>query len=259
MGFWLRKFAADLVLSGGIVFGLLLLGAVLGARAGGRARRLGRAAWIVAVATLYLLSVQPVSQAFLLPLERHHPVPTEDEVRAADVIVVLSGGLALDPSRPGEPTPSRISTARTLAAVRLQKRTGKRLVISGGSGGADERPGPSEAQGMRLAALDMGVPEAQVLLEERSRASGESARYVAEMLRGSGERRVVLVTSAYHLPRSVLLFRQQGLDVVPYPADFVGRPLSFGPRSFVPMFSRLALVDAALHEYVGLIVSTLES
>jgi uncharacterized SAM-binding protein YcdF (DUF218 family) len=253
VSFWLRKVAGDLILSGGTFFGLLVVGAVLYLWPGGRGRRAARIVWAASAVLLYLLSTQPVSQSFMLPLETVHPVPTDAQIREAGATVVLSGGLAVNPMELERPLLSRVSVARTVAAVRLYKRfhTGP-LIFAGGSGDP-LAPGLDEGGAMRDLAVELGVPLDDVITENRSRTSGESARFTAALLEQRAIRRIVLVTSAFHLPRSVRLFRRQGLEVVPYPAEFASRPRSFQLRSFLPVLGRLYVVDTALHEYLGML------
>ena len=66
----------------------------------------------------------------------------------------------------------------------------------------------------------MGVPAEAITLQTRSQNTREDAVYSAEILKQWGVGEIVLVTSATHMPRSLALFRQQGLTVIPAPADF---------------------------------------
>ena len=68
--------------------------------------------------------------------------------------------------------------------------------------------------------IDLGVPEDQILVETRSINTTQNARYSAEILREHGFTQPILVTSAFHMKRAVLNFKKQGIDVVPYPADY---------------------------------------
>lgn len=106
-------------------------------------------------------------------------------------------------------------------------------------------------------ARQLGVASEDIVVENRSRTTGESARLTADLLHQRGVSRILLVTSALHLPRSVLLFRRAGVEVVPYPAEFTAQPRSFQLRSFIPVLARFSLVDAALHEYFGLLTAGL--
>jgi uncharacterized SAM-binding protein YcdF (DUF218 family) len=72
----------------------------------------------------------------------------------------------------------------------------------------------------------------------------------AAILRQHGLRRILLVTSAWHLPRAVASFQAQGLDVLPAPTGFRG-PAVDGPLSFVPQVAALRDSCLGLHEWIG--------
>ncbi len=103
-------------------------------------------------------------------------------------------------------------------AARLAKASGLPVLTSGG---LHYGTPPSEARIMAQSLLDdYGVP---VRWEEgRSRTTWENARFSAEMLREAGIRRVILVTSAIHMPRSIWSFEKAGLEVVPAPSGYIG-------------------------------------
>ncbi len=253
MTFGLRKLAADMILSGGWILSLVALGALLHVWRGGRGRCWARRVWAAAGLLLYLLSTQPVSQAVLLPLERRYPPPADAQLCRAQATVVLSGGFGGSPFAEVSPVLSRVSIARTAAAVGYHRRSGAGLLLISGGSGDPLAPELRESDAMRDLAIELGVPSGQIVAESGSRSTRESARAAASLLRERGIRRVLLVTSAFHLPRSALLFRRQGLDVIPCPAEFQSRPPRWELRSFVPVLGRLSHVDTALHEYMGLL------
>jgi len=121
------------------------------------------------------------------------------------------------------------------------------VVLSGGSQG-DARP---EAQLMREALAVMGVPGRDMLLEGASRDTHDNALYSAVVLDGKGVRKILLVTSAFHMRRARALFETQGFEVVPAPTDYqrlVALPVL--PR-WLPSVDDLARTSIALKEHVG--------
>jgi uncharacterized SAM-binding protein YcdF (DUF218 family) len=84
----------------------------------------------------------------------------------------------------------------------------------------------------------------------RSRNTHENALYGAEILRGKGVARVVLVTDARSMLRAAACFRKEGIAVVPAPSSF----RQFGPlsRELLPGWTGIARNEATLHEVVGL-------
>lgn len=91
------------------------------------------------------------------------------------------------------------------------------VVLSGGS----DMTAASQAESlsMRQFMLDLGVPAAALLTEERSRNTRENAEMLARLLRESGIQKVLLVTSALHMHRVVKLFELQRLEVLPVATD----------------------------------------
>jgi len=107
-----------------------------------------------------------------------------------------------------------------------------------------------EAEVMAQIAMLLGVRPQDVRLEPDSRDTWDQAELIAKML---GRERLILVTSAAHMPRSMALFKKCGLQPIPAPTDFLiresPRPL---PGRFFPRAASLEEVNAALHEYLGL-------
>jgi uncharacterized SAM-binding protein YcdF (DUF218 family) len=91
---------------------------------------------------------------------------------------------------------------------------------------------------------------ARIVAETKSRDTNDQAHFLADELQG---RPFALVTSAFHIPRSLMLFQRQGLKPIPAPADFrsaTGKP---GVRSFIPTAGGLFMAQLAVHEYLGLV------
>ena len=121
-----------------------------------------------------------------------------------DGIIVL--GAAVWPG--GKPSPA--VRRRMEHAVRLfQAGHGACLLVTGGVG----RHPPSEAQVMQQLALEAGVPQTHILLEEQATSTFESAVYCCRLYKQHHWRRAVLVTDRYHLPRALLSFRSLGMQV----------------------------------------------
>jgi uncharacterized SAM-binding protein YcdF (DUF218 family) len=195
---------------------------------------------------LYGLSTGPLINSLIVPLETSYP-PLKDKTVRADAIVVLTGGVS-DLSRLGlEPEPSDVSLERLVKGVMLYRSLRRPLIIAGGSGSLTHSEIP-EADAMARAAADLGVLEQDIVIENKSRNTLESARAVRGLLKGN---RIILVTSAFHMKRSVALFKKQGFDVVPAPTGYLAlhRPLSWS--SFIPSAVGLTTSSVALSEYIS--------
>jgi uncharacterized SAM-binding protein YcdF (DUF218 family) len=213
-GLLLAKATAALVLPPGGILVLLLAGIALRPRR----PRLGTGLLVLAALTLYALSVAPVADTLVAGLESF-PALAVDDPRLGDreAIVVLGGGRARAPEL-GGPTVSASALQRLRYAARLHRRTGLPLAVSGGIVFGD---GPAEAR-LMAAALERDFAVTARWVEAASRNTEQNAALSRQVLAADGVRRIVLVSHAAHLPRAVLMFRDQGFDVLPAPTGFLG-------------------------------------
>ena len=186
---------------------------------------------------LYMLSVEPVKDFLYKPLENAYPVPQKLH---ADAIVVLGGGSY------NTGVLKEDSMKRLLTGFILHKRYNLPLILSGGASPSNL----PEAEAMKQVLQELGVDKESIITEVRSRNTRENALYVREICKKKGFKRVVLVTSAYHMPRAVEAFRRVGLDVVPYPTDFK-QDKRYNLYSLVPRTSVLNDSYKALREHLG--------
>ena len=210
-------------------------------------RSLGRLCIAIGFLLLYGLSISPVSSALIAPLERDlRPVNVKGV--KADVIVVLGGGTR-DRSWLGlKPEPAEESLRRVVAAVTLYKALHIPVLLTGGTDDPAQSQ-LSDADAMARTALDLGVPEKDIYIENMSRNTLESARAVKGVIKGN---RIVLVTSAFHMKRSVALFKKQGFDVVPAPAGLRSGQRPFTAFSIIPNAESLNSSSLALAEHLSL-------
>ncbi|GAB4535366.1 MAG: hypothetical protein Fur0018_25600 [Anaerolineales bacterium] len=233
---------------------LLLAGFALRARLNRRGRAL-----LLGVLLLLWLGGNPwVSLLLTRSLEwRYLP---DGEPASAPVIVLLGGDTA--PASPPQPIVQPGERAFYAAALYHQGKA-EHILVSGGvipwqTGGEASTPADQMWQVLRL----LDVPPQAITLEARSRNTAENARYSAEILAGWGVRRVILVTSALHMPRAKTLFEAQGLSVIPAPTAFVVTRASWraafhggwqnGLLNLMPDADSLARTSTALKEYLGL-------
>lgn len=178
-------------------------------------------------------------------------------VDPCDAVLVLSGGLRL---APGDPIPEFDDFDRFLAGHDLL-RAGKagKLMFTGGW--SPLQPDlESVGSVLRERAMALGVPEADAIVVGRASNTQQEAEAVRAYFQShptleptTGQPRaprLILVTSAYHMTRAEALFRDAGLEVIPFPVDFRG-PNPVTVASFLPCGSALAGTDMALHEIYG--------
>src|SRR5664279_2659756 len=114
----------------------------------------------------------------------------------------------------------------------------------------------------------MGVPAQAIWQEDQSQNTYENALYCARILKTKGITRVILVTSAMHMPRSVALFKKQGIDVIPAPTDYTvtqstldglnHEPFLAWVVDVLPNASSLSLTANVLKEYFGIFAYRLQ-
>jgi uncharacterized SAM-binding protein YcdF (DUF218 family) len=211
-----------------------------------RKRTIGWGLIVLGFLLLYGLSTGPVMNALIIPLETRYP-PLRDENVPADAIVVLSGGIR-DLAWLGiDPEPSSVSLERVVKGVLLYRVLRMPLIVSGGRGSLIPSE-MAEADAMARAAVDLGVPRKEIIIENESRNTLESAMAVRGLIPG---KRIILVTSAFHMKRSVALFRKQGFDVVPAPTGYLALPRPLSWYTYIPSSVGLATSSVALSEYIS--------
>ncbi|MGI6245238.1 MAG: YdcF family protein [Pseudochelatococcus sp.] len=215
-----------------------------------RLYRVARIVVLAAAIVLLMVGVTPFSRFFVQTLENIHPDISQDTGRV-DGVIVLGGAtsFARGQLRVGEGG-SRLVAALELARANPQAR----IVFTGGSARvliAEER---TEAEGARIFFDLAGLGPDRVIYENQSRNTLENAYFSKRLVEPKPGERWLLVTSAFHMPRSVATFRRAGFDVVPYPVDFRsdGRfSDDFRPFSIAP--DGLRLTDMTVREWIGML------
>ena len=203
------------------------------------------------VGVLSVFSSKWVGNGLLGSLERQYPIVSVDAVPQADVIVVL-GGTTVPALAPRVEVEVTDAFDRLLHGMRLY-RAGKapHILLSGGTilelSGSEQ----SEAEQLRLFALESGIPEQVLRLEAESRNTHENALYSARIMEAEGWKAALLVTSASHMPRAAGTFRAQGVDFVAAPTDVRSADRPFTPRYLMPTALGLVKSTAAVKEVVG--------
>jgi uncharacterized SAM-binding protein YcdF (DUF218 family) len=151
-----------------------------------------------------------VAISFLLTLLAVLREARADARAPADVILVLGAAVW-----PGE-RPSPILLSRIQKGVELYHQGyADTLILSGGLGGNP----PSEAEAMRRVAVQMGVPDAAIVLEDRSHSTQENIRNTAAIMAAHGWSSALVVSDPYHLYRACRMARDAGIDAQPVPAE----------------------------------------
>jgi len=183
-----------------------------------------------------------------------------------DAIVVLSGGRVLAPG------PDAISewgdADRFWGGIELMKAQKAPLLIFTGGWVPWEGKAEPEGEVLRRYALELGIPKHQLAVTPLAQNTAQEAKVVAQLLRGqrmdsmskleppvkdiNAQPAILLVTSAFHMPRAQALFEKQGLTVRPFPVDFkvsVAKELSI--LDFLPSADAFQKTELAMREWYG--------
>ena len=203
--------------------------------------------WIVVAGLL------PLSNALILPLEErfasHQPSLPHDSITG----IIILGGF-----EDGWVTRGRGGLAVNEAAERLTEglRVARALpntkvVFTGGRGTLFGAEGVGAS--VRKYLIDAGVAPERILIENSSGDTYENAVFTRDLIKPKPDDRWLLITSAYHMPRAVGVFRQVGFDVVPFPVDFRTRDVGDVWRPFDRIGEGLEQADLAAKEWIGLV------
>ncbi len=200
---------------------------------------------------LAVFGLSPIGNALIVPLEERFPA--WDHGRGAPHgIVVLGGALSPDVSHARDTVALNEAAERLTAVVELHRRyPDARIIFSGGSGAVIFNERPEAEFALRLLET-LGVARGRVVAEDKSRNTVENARFSREIAQPKPGERWLLVTSAYHLPRAVGIFRQAGFPVEAHPVDWRTRGSSDALRPFPTMGEGLRRTDTAVREWIGL-------
>ena len=216
-----------------------------------RVRRFGRWVLGLTIGSAIILAVLPIGTWLLGPLEDRFPAIVEPPARV-DGIILLGGAIDLHRSvdRPGVSLGSYAD--RVTAFVELARRyPDAKLVFTGGSGFLlDQVHREADFIGPLLETL--GVDPGRILLDRDARNTHENAGNAWTLAQPQPGEVWLLVTSAFHMPRSVGAFRRAGWTITAYPVDYVtGTNVSF--RLGLDFAGGLSLTSFAVREWVGLL------
>lgn len=171
-------------------------------------------------------------------------------------VIVLAGMVNMESSRKGLIELTEQSDRIIEGIIMLQKYPEAKLIITGGSGYLKQGENLKEADYLKKMAILLGVNKERILIERNSRNTHEHAVVLAKILHTEEKGQWVLITSAFHMPRSYGCFKKEGLNIIPYPVDYKTGSDSntgFSFFSIMPGIGNFGRFSIALHEWIGLI------
>lgn len=208
----------------------------------------------ISLTLLWVCATPFVAELLTSKLERQHLPVAVEQSPAADAIVVLGGGLGLA-------TPPRLapdldsSSDRVWHAAQLYRAGKAPIVIASGGNVFPQTVGEAESVYTSEILQQWGVRKNAILLESASRNTHENALETKKLLEIHGLNKVLLVTSALHMPRALATFRSAGIEVIASPTDFqvtqYERPVIL---SWLPTAGSLSATTSTLKEFLGIAV-----
>lgn len=229
-----------------LIFGLFLLWST-------RRQKAGRLFVSLGALLLIFLGYGVSTRWLLRPLERQYPpILNAASVTAQDGqpvkwIVVLGGGGVYSSQLPSPSQLSNASLSRLIEGIRLHRQIpSSKLILSEGNI-FDSGP---VGEIMGTVAQDLGVGRDALVMETQSQDTEGQAVLILPLV---GKDQFFLVTTASHMPRSMALFRKQGMNPIAAPTDFESLSSeSWRPSAFYPNAGGLRKAELAVHEYLGL-------
>lgn len=217
-----------------------------------RFQRLGQRVLAAGLVLFIILGFTPLNQLLLAPLEGRFTRPDLSKGPPVAGIIILGG------AEDGRADPDREIAGLNEAAERYTEGIAlalrfpaAKLVFTGGSGGIITDGGAPEAVSANRLFKALGISSDRIVLEDQSRNTWENAIFTRAKISPNPGERWLLLTSAYHMPRSMGCFRKAGFDLEPWPVDY-RRAERFGDM-LLPYPDGLRRVDFVVREWIGLV------
>ena len=211
----------------------------------------------IAIGVLYIISTPIFSNNFFKLVEGSEYRKPISAIDSADAIVVLSGMLEINEVENstyiewGDPD-------RFFGGIALFK-AGKsqKLVFTGGKMPWDKAKN-TEGDVLKEYAISNGIPSEKIFVTKDVENTADEAAAVKELI--SPSKRIILVTSAYHMYRAKRLFEKQGLNVIPYKVDYkVAQSLKTTILDFLPDAENLKQTETGIREILGRLFYVIKS
>lgn len=244
----MREFLSSLISPLPIFYLLLIAGSLFYFR---KRKQIAKILVLIAGFWFLVISTRPVPYTVVNKLEGKYSVLNEVSFSGTNRevhILVLAAGHTDDESLPPNSQLSGSALGRLTEGIRLHKLIpGSKLILSGPGG----KKGFTQADALFRTALIMGADSSSIFLMHNAKnTSGEAMEY--KQLFGS-HHQLILVTSAIHMPRAMMIFGKNGMNPVPAPTNFIIKHGSRkDPSRWMPDAGNAGIMAAAIHEYVGM-------
>jgi len=203
----------------------------------------------VGVIILVICSMPIISSKMIAYLESNYELNQPSEIDTANAIVVLSGMVTTIKSKNGLNYEWGGAVDRFFTGINLfNLDKAPTLIFTGGK--LPWSIGIPEGEFLREEAIKLGIPKKDILLTENVENTDQEAKAIKKLL-SLDDPKVILVTSAFHMPRAQLVFEAAGISVIPFPVDFLIGTGKITLMSFIPSASSFAETSFFVREMIG--------
>lgn len=204
---------------------------------------------VISLVWIFLISYLPFSNMLLKPLENEYKAYLDINPNIKYLMVLGHGHVTNNEISPHSQL-SGSALMRLTEGIRIFKKLNNaKLILSGYAGDDDITP---HAIISKNVAISMGVDENSIITFEKAKDTKEESLFAKELVK---DEKLILVTSAFHMKRAVKLFKEENIDLIPAPTDFLAKEKNDYLRE--PNSKELRKTELAFHEYIGLAWATL--
>ena len=204
---------------------------------------------LIGVFILIICSLPIVSDKLVAYLESNYQLSKPSDIKSADAIVVLSGMIRTINSKDGLDYEFGEASDRIFAGINLFKvKKAPKLILTRGK--LPWSVGIPEGEYLKDIVVKNGISENNILLTENVENTDQEAKAIKKLL-SINEPKVILVTSAFHMPRAQIVFEAAGINVVPFPVDFQKGLSKTTFMSFMPSANALSETSFFVREMIG--------
>jgi uncharacterized SAM-binding protein YcdF (DUF218 family) len=204
---------------------------------------------IIGIFILIVCSLPVVSNKLVAYLESDYQLSKPSNIEPADSIVVLSGMIKTINSKDGLDYEFGEASDRIFAGINLFKeKKAPKLILTRGK--LPWSVGIQEGEYLKEIAINNGISENNILLTENVENTDQEAKAIKKLL-SDDKSKVLLVTSAFHMPRARIVFEAAGINVVPFPVDFQKELSKITFMSFVPTAKSFYDTSFFVREMIG--------
>lgn len=195
----------------------------------------------------FLITMQPFSSIFINSLENDYACLLDsNKIKSAEYIIILGGGYTEDANMPASSQLGVSSLARLVEGMRLKKiNPNAKLIFSGGKQFNENKTQASLLNKAYLSLINDTIINILSELPHNTKSEADEA------FKRIGKSKLILVTTASHMPRSVYLFNKMGCNVIAAPCDFSVKDLEYFPN--FPNGMSINQTEIAIHEYVAIL------